>query len=215
MAYKSNINPIDMVNEILDKYRKKVAVLKCDVQCRCGTLLQNSIVYIEINEAKILEDKPNIELNILDCCEKKNDTFTVISESNDELADILENLFDVDDKKTECYEQYVLFNRQVKETKSNADTLIFTIKAIFTAIAVAVWLYAIVLFMLAIWEWDIRILTSKSASLLVLVFLGSFIIAAISAAIMGFKFGRKIRDLQKSADNIYAEILEVNVNDNE
>lgn len=50
MAYELHPNPLDMISEILDKYRNKIAVLKHDVQCIHGVLLENSIVYIKINK---------------------------------------------------------------------------------------------------------------------------------------------------------------------
>lgn len=52
MAYELHKDPLDMLSDILDKYRRKVAILKCDVHCRRGTLLKDSIVYIETNNSR-------------------------------------------------------------------------------------------------------------------------------------------------------------------
>ena len=76
MAYELDKNPLDVINEILCKYKKNVAILKCDIQCKHGRFLKDSIVYIEsdiVNNKIILPDNTiEIKIKIFDCSERKS-----------------------------------------------------------------------------------------------------------------------------------------------
>lgn len=214
MAYELSKDPFDTVKGILYRYINNIAVLKCDIHCKRGRFLKGSIVYIKsddiiCNKIILSDNTIKIRVRIFDCSErngldnydpyKEHDVFTINAENSEKLIAILDNLFLIDDNRTQYHEEYVSLRRKVREYNVNEFCVCRLTKTCFYSSGIIVML---LLISDKILKYNLRYTKYEIIILAVMMILCWCIKIFTSSEIM-----HKIENLEKISDNLHTKIL--------